>query len=164
MLVPSFFSFTGSVISFGIVSFDFLYGSFTPALPLPFFFPGLVCFYADPLHNQPSWNQPCHARRCSRQLADVVLTLLRSIIMRDGSAHTHTHTHTYIYIYTYTYKRYLRIGLPSSTLVSFTGPAQFFVAYSTVEESGSTESLPVCICRRQLQESCTVYCIASQAG
>ena len=32
-------------------------------------------------------NQPCHARRCSRQYADALLTLLRSFIKRDGSAH-----------------------------------------------------------------------------
>ena len=37
----------------GIISFDFLYDSFIHALPL-LSFSGLVCFFADPLHNQPS--------------------------------------------------------------------------------------------------------------
>ena len=45
------------------------------------------------------WNQPCRTRRCSRQYADVVLTLLHSFIKHDGSAHTHTHTYIYIHIY-----------------------------------------------------------------
>jgi len=33
------------------------------------------------------------------QYADVVLTLLHSLIKHDGSTHTHTHTYIYIHIY-----------------------------------------------------------------
>ena len=98
LLLSSFSSFIGSVVChtlplcgkspFSIISFDF------PSLPLCLtFFSGLVCFYADPLHNQPSWNQPCHAHRCSRELADMVLTLLRSIIKHEGSAHRYLYIH-----------------------------------------------------------------------
>jgi len=59
LLVPLSSSFMGSVVChtlplFGklplsIISFDFLYDSFTHAL-----FSGLVCIYTDPLHIQPS--------------------------------------------------------------------------------------------------------------
>ena len=63
LLVPLFSSFTCSVVChtlplfgkspLGIICFDFLYDSFIRALSL-LSFSGFACFYADPLHNQPS--------------------------------------------------------------------------------------------------------------
>ena len=85
--------FTGSVVchtlplfgksTLGIISFDFLYDSFTRALPL-LSFTVLSVFTLIP-------STISRARRCSRQYADAVLTLLRSFIKRDGNAHTHTY-------------------------------------------------------------------------
>jgi len=84
----------------GIISYDFLYDSFTRALPLLSFsvalpllsFTVLSVFTLIP-------STISRARRCSRQYADAVLTLLRSFIKRSGNAHL------YIHIYIYTYKR-----------------------------------------------------------
>ena len=107
LLVPLFSSFTGSVVChtlplfrkspLGIISFDFLYDSFTRALPLLSF--SVLSMFTIPSTISHLWNQPCRARWCWWQCADAVLTLLRSFIKRDGSTHTHTHTYIYIYIY-----------------------------------------------------------------
>ena len=91
LLVPLFSSFTGSVVChtlslfvkspFGIISFDFLYDSFTRALPLLSFSSLiLICFYANLLCTINLWNQPCRACRYSRQYADALLTSLCSFI------------------------------------------------------------------------------------
>ena len=108
--IPLFSSFMGAVVChtlllFGksplsIMSFDFLYNSLTRALPL-LSFPVLSAFTLIPSTISHLWNQSCHVCWCSRQYADVVLTLLRSFIKHDGSAHTHTHTHTHTHIYIY---------------------------------------------------------------
>ena len=103
-LVPLFSSFTGSVVChtlplfgklpLGIISFDFLYDSFTRALPLLSFqvLSAFTLIYSTISH---LWNQPCRERWCWRQYADVVLTLLRSFVMCDGSgAYTYNNTNT----------------------------------------------------------------------
>ena len=80
----------------GIISFDFLYDSFTRALPLLSFsvaLPLLSFMVLSVFTLIPSTIS--RARHCSRQYADAVLTLLRSFIKRSGSAHM------YIYIYIY---------------------------------------------------------------
>jgi len=59
------------------------------------FFSSLSAFTLIPSTISHLWNQPCRAQQCSRQYTDAVLTLLRSFIKCDGSAHTHT----YIYIH-----------------------------------------------------------------
>ena len=64
---------------------------FTRALPL-LSFPVLSAFTLIPSTISHLWNQPCSARRCSWQYADAVLTLLRSFIKCDGSAHIYIHT------------------------------------------------------------------------
>ena len=55
------------------------------------FFSGLVCFYADPLHNQPSLESALmHVLVLATiHATDAVLTILLSYIKRDGSAHIH---------------------------------------------------------------------------
>ena len=88
--------FTGSVVchtlplfgksTLGIISFDFLYDSFTRALPL-LSFPVLSAFTLIPSTISHLWNQPCHMRQCSWQCSDALLTLLASFIKPDGSAH-----------------------------------------------------------------------------
>ena len=78
-----------------IISFDFLYDSFTHTLPL-LSFPVLSAFTLIPSTISHLWNQPCRACQCSRQYADAVLTLLCSFIKRDGMR-------TYICIYIYIY-------------------------------------------------------------
>ena len=80
------------LVSCRSASLDFLYDSFTHALPL-LSFPVLSAFTLIPSTISHLWNQPC---RTCLWYAVVVLTLLRSFIKRDGS----THTHIYIYIHT----------------------------------------------------------------
>jgi len=79
----------------GIISFDFLYDSFTRTLTL-LYFPVLAAFTPIPSTISHLWNQPCCVCWCSQQYADVILTLLRSFIKRDSDVHTHTYIYTYI--------------------------------------------------------------------
>ena len=71
----------------GIISFDFLYDSFTRALPLLSFSVALprLSFTVLSVFTLPSTIS--RARRCSRQYADAVLALRRSFLKRSGSAH-----------------------------------------------------------------------------
>ena len=117
--------FTGSVVchmlplfgksTLGIISFDFLYDSFTRALPLLSFsvalpllsfsvalpllsfsvaLPLLSFMFLSAFTLIPSTisTDPCHVRRCLRQYVDAVLTLLRSFIKHSGSVHIYIHT------------------------------------------------------------------------
>jgi len=96
LLVPLFSSFMGSVVChtlplfgkplLGIISFDFLCDSFTRTLPLLYFLV-LFAFMLTPSTISHLWSQPCHARQCSRQYVDAVLTLLCSFIKHDRSVH-----------------------------------------------------------------------------
>ena len=63
------------------------------ALWLCFLFRSCLLFKLIPSTISHLWNQPCPAHQWSQQYADAVLTLLRSFIEHDGSAHI------YIYIY-----------------------------------------------------------------
>jgi len=65
------------------------------------FFSDLVCYYADPLHNQPSLESAILCGRCSQQYTDAVLTLLHSFIKRDGSVHIYIYIYIHTYIHTY---------------------------------------------------------------
>ena len=57
------------------------------ALCLCFLFWSCLLFTLIPSTISHLWNQPCRARRCLRQYADAALTLLRSFIKCDRSAH-----------------------------------------------------------------------------
>jgi len=57
----------------GIISFDFLYDSFTRVLPL-LSFPVLSAFTLIPSTISHLWNQPCRARRGSQHYADAIVT------------------------------------------------------------------------------------------
>jgi len=94
-------SFTGSVVchtlplfgksTLGIISFDLFMILHSHSASA--FLSGFVCFYSDPLHNQPSLES---AMPRSRQYTDSMLSILCSFIKRDGSAHIYIHTYIYI--------------------------------------------------------------------
>ena len=109
------------LVSCRSASLEFLYDSFTHALPL-LSFPVLSAFTLIPSTISHLWNQPCHARRCLQQYTDAVLTLLHSFIKRDRSAHTYIYI--YIYIQTLTQNRTAVIkmscSLHSATTLSST--------------------------------------------
>jgi len=77
-----------------IISFDFFHTCTLPLLS----FSVLSAFMVIPSTISHLWNQPCHARQCSWQYVDAVLTSLHPFIKRDRSAHIYI----YIYIYIHT--------------------------------------------------------------